>query len=131
MGAPSADATKAIFPEGFEHLLEFEGWLRYTDAERVEKQVTTSVEDLAAFYERMFPHISAIYDHLAGVEIDAMTEQDRALLCLGVAFIEIANGVEYYSPDSTAADAMPRFVSLHDSLLGWLGAPPDEDARGR
>ena len=123
--------AETAFPQGFEELQRYEDWVLFTDAERVQKQVTTSVEDLAAFYEGMFPHAAAIYDHLAGIQLDEMSDEDRALLCLAVAFIEIANGVEYYSPDSTAADAMPRFVSLHDSLFGWQGSPPDEDAGGR
>jgi hypothetical protein len=117
-------------PNGFEHLLEYEDWVLHTDAERVQKQVTTSVEGLAEFYEGMFPHVPAIYDHLEGIKLDELTDQDRDLLCLGVMFIEIANGVEYYSPESTAADAMPRFISYHDSLFGWQGSPPDEDAGG-
>lgn len=119
------------FPPGFEHLREFEDWVLFTDAERVEKQVTTSVEELAEFYEGMLPHIAAIHDHLENVAVDDIADEDRTLLCLGVMFIEIANGVEYYSPESTAADAMPRFVSRHDSLFGWQGSPPDEDAGGR
>jgi len=131
MSAAGAESARIDFPEGFEHLRKYEDWVRFSDAERVEKQVTTSVEDLAVFYNGVFPHLEAIYDHLDRVELDEMSDQDRALLCLGIAFLEIANGVEYYSPDSTAADAMPRFVSLHDSLFGWQGAPPEEDPRGR
>ena len=67
----------------------------------------------------MFPLYGAIYDHLENVDLEGMSSEDATLLCLAVAFTEIADGVEHYSPDSTAADAMPRFVSTHDSLLGW------------
>jgi hypothetical protein len=117
----SATGT-VYFPDGFEHLLEHADWVLWTEEERVEKQVTTSVEDLSQFYNAVLPHAGAIYDHLEGVQLDAMSDADRALLCLGVAFAEIANGVEYYSPDSTAAEAMPRFRSSHDPLLGWRWA---------
>ena len=122
-----AEATETLFPEGFEHLREFEDWVLYTDRERVEKQITTSVEELGAFYEGVFPHVPAIYEYLQSVELDEMTDQDRALLCLGIMLMEISNGVEYYSPESTAAEAMPRFAPYHDPLFGWQGKPPSPE----
>jgi hypothetical protein len=107
-------------PEQFAALQRWDAWIQWTDAERVEKQVTTSVEDLAEFYNAMLPHAGEIYDYLVGVPIDdLMPHEDRALLCLAIAFAEIADGVEYYSPQSTAAKDMPRFVSAHDSIFGW------------
>lgn len=124
---PPPPAGEVKFPPGFEALREYADWVLWTEAERVEKQVTTSVEDLAAFYHGVFPHLGAMYDHLAEIPIEAMSDEDRTLLCLAISLMEIANGVEYYSPDSTAAEAMPRFACVHDSLLGWRGAPPEED----
>jgi hypothetical protein len=128
----SGEQPNVTFPEGFEDLEAYSEWVLWTDEERVHKQVTTSVDDLAVFYRGMLPRAGAIYDHLATVPLDKpMSDEDHTLLCLAAAFGEIADGVEYYSPESTAADAMPRFISLHDSLFGWRGARPTEGTSGR
>ncbi len=81
--------------------------------------MTTSVEDLATFYNAVAPRAGDLYDYLAGVRMDdPISDEDMALLTLAVAFAEIADGVEFYAPDSTAPVDMPRWITSHHSVLG-------------
>jgi hypothetical protein len=113
------EEAQARLPEQFKDLSAHGEWIAWTDEERVHKQANATVEELAVFYHAMLPRAEEIYDYLEPVDHENMSDEERTLLCLGAAFAEIADGVEYYSPESTAAAAMPRFLTSHDSLLGF------------
>lgn len=111
-------------PAQFAELQRWDDWILWTDPERVQKQVTTGVEELAEFYNALLPRAGEIYDYLSHVSLadkSAISDEDLALLVLAIAFAEISDGVEYYSPESTAAFDMPRFKSFHDSVFGGRG----------
>ena len=120
----TGQATGQKLPEGFEHLGDHLQWACWEESERMQLQVESTVEELAVFYDAMLPHVSEIYGYLENVPADEsrMSDDDRTLFSLAVAFAEIADGVEYYSPESTSAAAMPRFRISHD-ILGWRWAP--------
>ena len=118
-----AQATEQKLPEGFEHLSDHLEWARWDERERMQLQIDSTVEELAVFYDAVLPHVAEIYAHLANVPADdSMSDEDRTLFSLAVAFAETADGVEYYSPESTSAAAMPRFKISHD-ILGWRWTP--------
>lgn len=107
-------------PAGFGELQVWENWIEPDETKRVERRISVSVGDLNEFYRGVLPHAGAIYDHLAGVPLgQEMKEEDLALLLLGIAHAEIADGVEFYAPAANAPEALPRMVPLHDSVLGW------------
>ncbi len=119
----SAPATERKLPEAFEHLSDHLHWASWEEQERMERQVNATVEELAVFYDAVLPHTAEIFAHLENVPAEeSMSTEDRTLFSLAVAFAEIADGVEYYSPESTSAAAMPRFKISHD-ILGWRWTP--------
>ena len=119
-----APATEPKLPAPFEHLSEHLHWASWEEQERMERQVSSTVEELAVFYDAMLPLTAEIFAYLENVPIgeSRMRNEDRTLFSLAVAFADIADGVEYYSPESTSAAAMPRFKISHD-ILGWRWAP--------
>jgi hypothetical protein len=120
VSATVADRSKRL-PAQFAELQPLgDEWIQWDDASRIHKQVTTGVEELAAFYNAVAPRAGEIYDYLARVPLDDdMADEDTALLALAIVLAEIADGVEYYSPHSTGPVHMPRWEALHDSILGW------------
>jgi hypothetical protein len=115
----TAPPENQSLPQQFAELERWRDWIQWSDEERTQKQVNSTVEELGEFYRGMLPHAGAIYEYLYEKPLEGMSDEDLTLLCLGVALAEIADGVEFYSPESTAADAMPRFLTLHDSLFGY------------
>jgi len=119
VSAKAAERSKQL-PARFAELQRFEEWIQWEDEARVQKHVGADVEELAAFYDAMLARAGEIWDYLAEVRLaDGLRAEDEALLVLAITFAEISDGVEYYSPDSTAAVDMPRFKALHDSVFGW------------
>ena len=119
----SAPATDRKLPEAFQHLSEHLHWASWEERERMERQASSTVEELAVFYDAMLPETAEIFAYLEKLPADdSMSTEDRTLFSLAVAFAEIADGVEYYSPESTSAAAMPRFKISHD-ILGWRWTP--------
>ena len=119
----SAPATDRKLPEAFQHLSEHLHWASWEERERMERHASSTVEELAVFYDAMLPETAEIFAYLEKLPADdSMSTEDRTLFSLAVAFAEIADGVEYYSPESTSAAAMPRFKISHD-ILGWRWTP--------
>lgn len=113
-------------PREFQSLAAHEDWILWAEEERIQKRVDEGIEAVTAFYNGMLPHLERILQHLGSVKLGELSDEDRALMCLTVAFVEIADAVEYYSPHSTAAMAMPRLRPSH----GVFGMP-DETRRVR
>lgn len=119
MSAEAAERSKEL-PAQFADLQQWDEWIQWDDESRVQKHMAADVEDLAAFYNAMLARTAEIWDYLAQIRLDGeISDEDQALLVLAIAFAEVADGVEYYSPDSTAAVDLPRFTALHDSVFGW------------
>ena len=118
---PATQRPKKL-PAQFADLQQWDEWIQWDDRSRIEKHVTTSVEDLAAVYNALLPRAGEIYDYLSGVRLDGeISDEDMALLVLAIVLAEIADGVEHYSPGSTAAVDMPRWKTFHDSIFVWQG----------
>jgi hypothetical protein len=118
MSTDVAERPKKL-PAQFADLQPWDEWILFSDRERVDKQVSSDVEDLAMFYNAVAPRAAELYDYLDGVRLDEpISDENLALLTLAIAFAEIADGVEFYAPDSTAPVDMPRWVTSHDSIFG-------------
>lgn len=120
MSAAAQETRPKALPAQFSELQRWEEWILWDDESRVQKLVTSEVADVGAFYNEMLARAEEIWDYLAGVRLeDGLSAEDEALLVLAISFAEVADGVEYYSPGSTAAVDMPRFKALHPSIFGW------------
>ena len=97
----------ATFPAGFEDLEPFADWALPTEKQRYDKRIASSMEELQAFYDVAFPVLERSVDHLKGVAIDGISEQDKRLLWLFCALVTVSFPVEVWRqprvPDSGAS----------------------------
>ena len=119
------ERPKTLPPE-FQDLSEWEDWIQWVEEERIQKRVDSSIEEIRQFYDAVFPRLKDILDYFATTDPQSMNDEPMALFCLATSFMEIADAVEYYAPDSTAPSAMPGFRPSH----GFWGMP-DETRRQR
>jgi hypothetical protein len=108
-----------MLPNDFRDLEPYLGWALPSDDQRIDKRLNSSIEEATAFYDAMLPWFSATMKYLEGVEPETPREEDRALLLLVVAFLEIADTVEHYAPAGTVGpEELRRFKPRYDSVLG-------------
>lgn len=82
-------------PHEFTDLEKFaRDWALPTEKGRYFKLLSTSLEDLRAFYAAVLPRAQAIVDYLAPLPADRMPEDARALYDLLLTFIETAYPIE-------------------------------------
>ena len=87
----SAPATDRKLPEAFQHLSEHLHWASWEERERMERHASSTVEELAVFYDAMLPETAEIFAYLEKLPADdSMSTEDRTLFSLAVAFAEIA-----------------------------------------
>jgi hypothetical protein len=108
-----------MLPDDFHDLEPYCEWALPGDSERIDKRLSSSIEQATAFYSAMVPRFAAAMKYLEGVEPETPREADRTLLLLVVAFLEIADTVEHYAPAGTVGpEDLRRFKPRYDSVLG-------------
>lgn len=113
-----------MLPAQFSELEPYLGWALPGDEERARRRMASTVEEITAMYQAVLPHFPAIMAHLGTVDPRTMSDEDRSLLCLVVAFVESADSVEYYAPTGLLGpDDLLRFKAAHDLLGLKLGRP--------
>jgi hypothetical protein len=94
-------------PADFADLEPFAGWSLETEAERYEKRLSTSMDELQAFYDNAFPRLEEAMAYLDGFDLSALPEDAKALLWLCYSLVNASFPVEVWRqprvPDSGAA----------------------------
>ena len=67
-----------------------------TERERNHRRVTSSLEELQAFYDALLPRMDAVMDHLMQVPNDNPPAPERTLAALASTFMEISLAVELF-----------------------------------
>jgi hypothetical protein len=95
------------FPAAFADLEPFADWAIPTERARYDKRVATDMAELQAFYDAVFPRLEAGVEHLKGVPLDGIGEEDARLLWLFCSLVTVSFPVEVWRqprvPDSGAA----------------------------
>jgi hypothetical protein len=104
----SEEATMtAILPTQFADLEPFSEWSLETEAERYAKRLSSTMEQLQAFYDAAFPRLAEAMAYLDGFELAALPEDATRLLWLCYSLVNVSFPVEVWSqprvPDSGAA----------------------------
>jgi hypothetical protein len=98
----------AILPAEFSDLEQFADWSLQTEAERYDKRLASSMEEMQAFYDVAFPRLKAGMEYLDTFELDALPEDATRLLWLFYSLINVSFPVEVWRqprvPDSGAAN---------------------------
>ena len=94
-------------PAPFADLEPYGDWALRTEHERYAKRLSSSMDDLQAFYDAAFPRLEAMMDYLDGFELRALSEDATRLLWLCYSLVNASFPVEVWRqprvPESGAA----------------------------
>ncbi len=94
-------------PADFAALDPFAAWSLEREAERYAKRLSSTMDELQAFYDAAFPRLEAAMDYLDQFELSALPEDARRLLWLCYSLVNVSFPVEVWRqprvPDSGAA----------------------------
>jgi hypothetical protein len=94
-------------PADFADLEPFAGWSLETEAERYEKRLASSLDELQVFYDAAFPRLEEAMAYLDQFDINALPDEATALLWLCYSLVNASFPVEVWRqprvPDSGAA----------------------------
>lgn len=97
----------ATFPPEFADLEPLAGWALPTERERYAKRLASSMDELQAFYDAVFPRLDEGMDYLDRYPYDDMPEDARNLLWLLSALVTVSFPVEVWRqprvPDAGAS----------------------------
>ena len=95
------------FPPDFADLEPFADWAIPTERARYAKRMASTMDELQAFYDAVFPRLEAATEYLRTVQLDGISDEDARLLWLFSALITVSFPVEVWGqpkvPDSGAA----------------------------
>ncbi|MEU5755876.1 hypothetical protein [Streptomyces sp. NPDC047829] len=94
----------SAFPEGFEALDPFVDWAIPTEKARYAKRVSSTMDELDAFYDVAFPLLKNGTERLEKTSMEDISEPDTRLLWLFCSLVTVAFSVEAWRqpkvPDS-------------------------------
>jgi hypothetical protein len=94
-------------PADFADLEPFADWSLETEGERYAKRLSSTMDELQAFYDGAFPRLEAMIDYLDQFDIDALPENAKGLLWLCYSLVNVSFPVEVWRqprvPDSGAS----------------------------
>ncbi len=88
--------TDHSLPAAFSDLEPFTGWALARERQRTEKREASTMDEVRAFYDAVFPRMEEIVAHLDGFPLDALPEKEERLFLLTLSLVEVSNLVERY-----------------------------------
>jgi len=103
-------------PDPFRDLEPFvETWALSTAAERNRKRTTSPMEELVLFYEAMQPRWEAIVKHCQTVSVDNLSAEEKRLIKLSFAYMDVSNAVERFGEPAVPYSLDPAvMVTVHN-----------------
>src|SRR5713101_6531803 len=93
--------SQSLLPVQFSELEPFaREWAFATTTERNRKRLSSSMDEIKAFYDAMLTRIDAILTYLNQFPLDAMPQDARWLFDLALSLAEVAPAVECYGQPS-------------------------------
>ena len=96
-----------FLPEPFADLEPFAEWALETEAERYAKRLSSTMDEIQAFYDAAFPRLEAAMAHLDALDLLDLPEDARHLLWLCYSLVNASFPVEVWGqprvPDSGAS----------------------------
>ena len=95
------------FPAAFADLEPYADWALPSEADRYAKRLDSSMDELQAFYDAVFPRLADSTDHLRAIAYEGMSDEDQRLLWLFSSLVTVSFPVEVWRqprvPDSGAS----------------------------
>lgn len=96
-----------ILPPEFSDLEPFVAWSLETEAERYDKRLSSTMDELQSFYDAAFPRLEDAMAYLDRLDLAALPEEATRLLWLCYSLVNASFPVEVWRqprvPDSGAA----------------------------
>src|SRR6516225_10441450 len=89
-------SMSTILPGEFADLEPFVGWSLPTEKDRYAKRLSSSMDELQAFYDAAFPRLEDGAAYLDQFELDALPEDAKRLLWLFCALVTVSFPVEVW-----------------------------------
>ena len=100
----------ALFPEQFQNLEPFRDWALAKESERRAKRLSSTMDEIQAFYDAIFPQMEAAVAYLNQFPLDLLPEGTQQLYYLTLSLVEVTSAVElYHQPHIIEAIAPARF----------------------
>lgn len=97
-------------PEPFQSLEPFRDWALATERERRAKRLSSSMEEIQAFYDALFPQLEAVVAYLDQFPLDQLPAEAQPLYSLTLSLVEVTSAVElYHHPHILEAIEPARF----------------------
>ena len=97
----------ATLPAPFADLEPYVDWCLDSEAERYAKRLSSSMDEMTAFYEAAFPKLAEMLEYLDALELADLPEDAERLLKLVYSLVNVSFPVEVWRqarvPDSGAA----------------------------
>jgi hypothetical protein len=100
-------SAQPVLPTEFADLEPYADWCLEFERERYAKRLSSSMDEMQAFYDAAFPRLEAALEHIDRHGLDDLPDDSRHLLWLCYSLVNVSFPVEVwrqpYVPDSGAA----------------------------
>ena len=96
MAQESVTTSHRVLPAQFHGLEPFIDWALAKGSERMRKRLSSSMEELRAFYNVMLPQMETIVRFLNQFPLARLPEDAQRLFFLALSFVEVTSAVESY-----------------------------------
>jgi hypothetical protein len=104
---PTTPTTQPILPAEFADLEPYAGWALPTADERYDKRLASTMDELQAFYDAVYPRLDDGLTHLDAYGLDDLPDDAKRLLWLFAGLVTASFPVEVWRqprvPDSGAS----------------------------
>lgn len=108
--------TAALLPPAFADLEHYAAtWCLATEAERWERRMASSMDEILAFYNAAFPHLEEAIEHCDQHPLDDLPPDVERLLQLIHSLVLVAMAVEVFG--------QPKTVDSADAVLHRVKEP--------
>jgi hypothetical protein len=108
--------VNTLLPEEFAELEPYAKiWCLASESERYDKRLTSSMEEMVAFYEVFFPQLEKAIEYCDQYSLDELPEDVLRLLQLIYSLIMVSMSVEIFS--------QPKAVNAADAVLARIREP--------
>ena len=116
--------TNATLPPNFKDLEPYLDWALPTERARNRKRLTSSMEEIRAFYDAMLARVEPSLAYLNGFALDGILEAEQNLLNLTLSLAEVANAVELFKtqPGVIYGFDPERFLAMHEQECSEPGS---------
>ncbi|MDZ7675476.1 MAG: hypothetical protein U5K30_10465 [Acidimicrobiales bacterium] len=107
----------ATFPDAFSDLEPFADWALPTEEQRYTKRLASTMDELQAFYDAVYPRLDDICQYLEGVEMAGISDEDAHLLWLGCAHLVVSFPIEVWSQPKVPDSGSCYIWSIHEPAV--------------